>query len=142
MSVEKLLDRLSKVKKTGPGQWVACCPSHDDRTPSLAIRETDEGLVLLHCFGGCEVESVLGAVGMSFDELYPEKSPGNKRRLARPWSSADVLRLIGKESLIVAATAKTLTQRALSQAEIDRVMQSAMLIQGALSASGVEVRWS
>ena len=45
MSVEKLLDRLSKVKKTGPGQWVACCPSHDDRTPSLAIRETDEGLV-------------------------------------------------------------------------------------------------
>lgn len=142
MSVEILLSRLSKVRKTGSGQWLACCPAHADRTPSLAIRETDDGLVLLHCFGGCDVESVLDSVGMKFDDLYPEKSPGHRRPLSRPFAASDVLRLIGKESLIVAATAKTLTQRALSPAETDRVMQSAMLIQGALSASGVEVRWS
>jgi hypothetical protein len=142
MSVEILLSRLAKVRKTGADSWVACCPAHADRSPSLAIRETPDGTVLLHCFAGCEVEAILEAVGISFDELFPGKLEHRGKPLTRPFHAADVLRLIGKESLIVAATAKTLSQRSLSERERKRVLESAMLIQGALTASGIEVKWS
>jgi len=37
MSIENLLNRLTKVKG-GRGRWTACCPSHEDRSPSLAIK--------------------------------------------------------------------------------------------------------
>jgi DNA primase len=142
MTAEILLSRLAKVRKTGADSWSACCPAHADKAPSLAIRETPEGVVLLHCFAGCAVETVLDAVGLSFDELYPEKLDHHGRPLARPFHAADVLRLIGKESLIVAATAKTLAKRPLSEREQKRVMDSAVLIQGALAAARIEVRWA
>ena len=56
----KLLDRLERVKQTGPRRWIAACPSHRDRSPSLSIRELDSGLVLLHDFGGCGTGVCLG----------------------------------------------------------------------------------
>ena len=35
MNADTLLSRLDKVKLTGPDKWVARCPAHDDRGPSL-----------------------------------------------------------------------------------------------------------
>jgi hypothetical protein len=143
MSADTLLSRLEAVKQTGPGRWIARCPAHADKTPSLAIRELDDGRVLLHDFGGCSVESILDACDLTFDDLFPPRSLEHRGKPERrPFPALDVLRLIGKESLIVAASAKTLTQRALSGAEQSRVLESAMLIQGALNAAGIEVRWS
>lgn len=43
MSVSEVLDRLEKVRRRGRGRWIACCPAHDDRNPSLAIGERDDG---------------------------------------------------------------------------------------------------
>jgi putative DNA primase/helicase len=42
--------------------WMARCPAHEDRTPSLSIRDSDEGKVLVHCFAGCEQERVIAAL--------------------------------------------------------------------------------
>ena len=50
MTIEDFLTRLDGVKRTGRG-WQAKCPAHDDRSPSLSIREGELG-VLLHCFAG------------------------------------------------------------------------------------------
>ncbi len=36
------------------GGWMARCPAHDDRKPSLSIREGDHGKVLVCCHAGCE----------------------------------------------------------------------------------------
>ena len=103
MKAEALLSRLDKVKPTGSGRWVACCPAHNDRSPSLSIRELDDGRVLVHCFSGCEVEAVLGAVGLTFDALYPEKLTGNgKPRERRPFPATDILRALLHETLVVA----------------------------------------
>ena len=33
MSTDALLSRLDKVKRKAKGQWLACCPAHEDRTP-------------------------------------------------------------------------------------------------------------
>ena len=47
-----LLDRLEAVRETGSSRWIARCPAHDDSSPSLAVRELDDGRILLHDFGG------------------------------------------------------------------------------------------
>jgi len=69
---QKLLNRLEKVRRTGEGRYVACCPAHDDRTPSLSIKECDDGRLLVHCFAGCPTGDVLTAVGLSLGDLFPD----------------------------------------------------------------------
>lgn len=72
--VERLLPRLKKVKRSGRG-WVACCPAHDDRDPSLSIDEGQDGRVLLKCHAGCSTEAIVGALGLDVKDLFPE-DPG------------------------------------------------------------------
>jgi len=61
--VEELLDRLDKVKPMGKDKWVACCPVHGDKNPSMSVAKKD-GRVLCHCFScganGLEVAKALG----------------------------------------------------------------------------------
>lgn len=42
--------------------WMARCPAHRDRTPSLSITEGSDGRALVHCFGGCPQEAVVAAL--------------------------------------------------------------------------------
>jgi hypothetical protein len=63
-----LLARLEGVRRTGANSWVARCPAHDDRDPSLSVSVKD-GRVLLHCFAGCSADAVLGAVGLTWKDL-------------------------------------------------------------------------
>ena len=56
---------------TGSGPWQAICPAHADANPSLSITETAEGVLLLHCWGGCPTEAVLDSLGLEFSDLYP-----------------------------------------------------------------------
>jgi len=42
--------------------WMARCPAHEDRTPSLSIRDADENKVLVRCHAGCEQERVIEAL--------------------------------------------------------------------------------
>lgn len=103
MSADTILQHLEKVRRTGPGSWVACCRAHDDKSPSLTIRETGDGRVLVHCFGGCSVEEVLAAVGLTFADLFPPRETHHSKPERRPFPAADVLRAIGFESIVVAA---------------------------------------
>src|SRR5712664_2251507 len=43
-------------------QWMARCPAHDDRKPSLSIREADDGKALVHCHAGCGQKQVIAAL--------------------------------------------------------------------------------
>lgn len=76
MSATTLLDRLHGVRSTGPGRWVARCPSHDDRSPSLSVRAID-GRTLVHCFGGCSPGDVLAAVGLRMADLFERPLTGS-----------------------------------------------------------------
>ena len=42
--------------------WIARCPAHDDRKPSLSIRDGDDGKVLVRCHAGCDQEQVIAAL--------------------------------------------------------------------------------
>ena len=138
MSADALLSKLSKVKKTGPGNWLACCPSHKDKNPSMTVRECDDGRVLLHCFAGCSVEEVIGAVGVGFDELFPPKPIAHAARIRKPFPAADVLEALASESAVVMLTASavcrgeelTLQRRARLIQAVGRIQQGRDLANG------------
>src|SRR5580765_7266512 len=67
MTAELLLSKLDGVRSRGPDAWLARCPAHDDRRPSLSIRELPDGRLLVHDFAGCSVEDVLTALGLDLD---------------------------------------------------------------------------
>lgn len=77
MSATAILDRLTGVRPTGPARWLAKCPAHEDRSPSLSIRELDDGRLLLHDFGGCDTQGVLDALGLEMASLFPPRLPGS-----------------------------------------------------------------
>ena len=61
------------------GGWMARCPAHDDREPSLSICDADDGKVLVRCHAGCDQERVI--VTLRSRGLWTENSP---RRFIRP----------------------------------------------------------
>ncbi|HCJ29538.1 MAG TPA: virulence-associated protein E [Pseudomonas sp.] len=69
--LENVLARLDKVKPNGHSKWNACCPAHDDTQPSLGIKETADGTVLLHCFAGCTARDITAAIGLELRDLFP-----------------------------------------------------------------------
>jgi hypothetical protein len=62
------------------GGWIAKCPAHDDRTPSLSITDAPGGKVLLHCFSGCDALDVIEALRAR--GLWPERHPTPEERAA------------------------------------------------------------
>ncbi len=118
MTASTLLSRLERVRQTGPSRWVACCPAHDSTSKSsLAIRELPDGRVLLHDFAGCDIQTVLGAVGLTIADLFPEQidtsaeARGDRRyrsRVSAPFPAVDVLRAIVDDVLIAATVARAI----------------------------------
>jgi len=97
-SIDKLLDQLEGLKQSVPGKWIARCPAHEDRSPSLAIRELPDGRILLYCFGGCETQAILSAMQLQFADLFPEPlALDNSRRTRFGLSNAEILQLISHE---------------------------------------------
>jgi putative DNA primase/helicase len=68
-------------RKAG-SSWMASCPAHDDRTPSLSIRDSDDGHLLVHCHAGCDQERVIATLRAR--GLWAENRP----RFSRPASRA------------------------------------------------------
>ena len=96
---DKVLSCLDKVKSVGTNKWKACCPAHDDKSPSLAVTEASDGTVLLKCWVGCTAQDIVSAIGLELRDLFP----GEKRERRGPSAAAIKLEravyLIGKSQL-------------------------------------------
>jgi hypothetical protein len=116
VSAAALLDRLQGVRQTGPGRWLAKCPAHEDRSPSLSLRELDDGIVLVKCFAGCGAADVVGAVGLGLSDLFPDRAADHRRRPSHSRVPvAEALASIDHEAHVVAAIGADL----LAHREID-----------------------
>ena len=124
MISESLLSRLDRVKETGPGRWLACCPSHDDKNPSLTVRETDEGVILIKCWSGCGANDVVASVGLEMHDLFP--NPPEHRSPLKPyekWIPRDVIKALSDElSVVIVAASATLSGKKLSNADYERLL--------------------
>lgn len=135
MGIETLLSRLHGVKAgSAGGRWIARCPSHEDRSPSLTIRLVDDGRILLHCFAGCSAIDVIGACGLAMTDLFPE--PLTRERLPRihmPFSPMEALECLKTESAIVAIASSDISLgKILDDATVSRVCVAAGRIATAL----------
>lgn len=99
--INNLLGRLNKVKSTGRNTWLACCPSHDDRSPSLSIKEENDGHILLHCFAGCSAADIVDSVGIDIGDLFPLDPVHHKAPVKKKFYATDILAAIKFESQLV-----------------------------------------
>jgi hypothetical protein len=113
--VTRLIERLHAVRRTGEGRWIACCPAHEDRHPSLSIRELRDGRILVHCFAGCEVHDVVRAVDLTLEDLMPAAAPDAEIR-RRPTlregpmiSAVDALRVVAGDNYLGRSTTTIVT---------------------------------
>jgi hypothetical protein len=119
MSADALLSRFDGVKRIGPDRWIGRCPAHDDRSPSMAVRELDDGRVLIHCFAGCSVEEILSAAGLDFQALFPERPVAHDKRVRRPFSPIQALHCVAFEATLAAVAASNVA-RGIAMSEEDR----------------------
>jgi hypothetical protein len=136
---DRFLSRLESVRQVGPNRWTALCQSHDDGRPSLAIKEVDDGRVLIHCFSGCGVDEIVASVGLSLSDLFPDRPMGHcVKPERRPWPATDVLKCTAFEGLVCASAVATLMDgRPFSDADRARAMQAAARLQEAAKLAGV-----
>lgn len=102
-TADALLAQCRKVRETGHGTWVACCPAHEDKSPSMTVRELPDGMVLVHCFAGCSIESICSACGLQIGDLFPD-GPLKQDKfdpIKRRFPAADVLLMVEREMDIV-----------------------------------------
>lgn len=144
MKADAFLANCTKARVTGQGTWIACCPAHPDKNPSMTVRELNDGRVLVHCFAGCSVEEILGAVGMDFNALFPEELPKSDyiAAMRRPFPAADVLAALSNELLIITLIALDMEKkREISDADIARLQLSRIRIEtGMKQALGLHLR--
>ncbi len=132
--IELLLSQLKKVTPKGKGQWMACCPAHEDRSPSLAIKENHDGRILVKCFAGCGAANVMESLGLTLSDLFPD---GQNHEM-RPFAFAQVERKkameeanrIQREKLILAITdSKRKAGERLSQQDLSRELEAYKAVQ-------------
>ena len=139
--VDRLLHRLDRVKSTGPGKWQALCPAHDDKRPSLSIKEADDGRVLLKCWTGCGAAEIVSALGLSLADLFT----GDQRSLSdhgtgpmrRPFDYRDALQGIAHEATVARLIVEAVNRGEEMDAEsLDRLALAEERIDDALRAAG------
>ena len=75
--IDNILSSLENVIETQKYQYRAKCPVHqksNSQSRTLSIKEATDGNVLLHCFGGCDYEEVLSAIGLEKKHLFPPET--------------------------------------------------------------------
>ena len=118
--IQHLAGTLTRVRWRSSDRFVACCPAHPDRNPSLSISLGERGL-LVKCWAGCTVEEIVQAMGLRTADLFydgnsdqqqPRRRP--RRPIHKPWrydwrrTSRDILNhadtlFLRAESVLAAA---------------------------------------
>src|SRR5262245_39928865 len=78
MTAESIAKALGG-RKVGGG-WMARCPSHDDREPSLSITDSQDGKVLVRCHAGCDQDDLIAALRMRGMWGTADRRGGRSRR--------------------------------------------------------------
>lgn len=136
--LDNFVSRLSKARRTGNDSWIGCCPAHEDKSPSLTVREADEGMLLVHCFAGCSIDAIAGALGFSVSDLMPDK-PADEIRKSRkiPFSPSDVLACAKNDAALLYVVMCDLSKGiALTSKQIEAAKKAAARIYSAANMGG------
>jgi hypothetical protein len=124
-AISKVLDRVENPKQSGAGRWMCKCPAHEDRGPSLSIRELEDGRVLIYCFAGCGAGDVLAAIGLRMSDLFDKPIAHHLPPIRGGFSARELLELNAHEANVVALLANDAQTRELTPDERTRLVQAA-----------------
>jgi len=125
MNIEQLITRFEKLRRTGDGKWIACCPAHQDKNPSLSIKHTDDGKILIHCFAGCEVDAIVSAVGLTLADLMPDNPTYKKGSKPPKFNKYELFDRLTYESIILClAIRQLINNKLLSPNDQKRVLKA------------------
>ena len=132
--INSLLSRLDKVKKIREGEWSALCPVHNEKTPSMRIKHTQDDKILMHCFGcGANGTEIVQAIGLDTSDLFPEGQHYKGKHERIYFSPGAILSTLKFESTIIALAANDIAQgKALSLDDAKRVELARERIEEAL----------
>lgn len=70
MKMTEFLLQLAEVSGRN-GQYMACCPcpAHNDKSPSLSVKDGGDRIVF-HCHGGCTYDEILSSMGLEARDLF------------------------------------------------------------------------
>lgn len=91
MKFSEILSRLD-IAHPQDGGYIAHCPvpTHPDSTPSFSVRYIEDGSVSVHCFGHCEREAILDALGVTEKDLLRVENDAPEITPTRGTSTAPV----------------------------------------------------
>jgi hypothetical protein len=122
MNINDFLSYFEKSYRSGKDEYQCLCPAHQDKTASLSIKNLPDERILIHCFAGCAANDILGAVGLTFDDIVPKRL-GDFKPVSKPFNPYAVLKAISNETLLVAlAGLEVANGKTLPQEDKDRLM--------------------
>lgn len=74
MNIEALLSKFRNIKQSKQNSWTAECPCHDDQDKKSLSITLSNGKILLYCFAGCDISSILKNTNLTFSDLFLDKS--------------------------------------------------------------------
>ncbi|MBD3272983.1 AAA family ATPase [Candidatus Dependentiae bacterium] len=89
MQLDEVLSLISsktgfEPKTLGKG-FIALCPAHEDKNPSLSITEGDDGKILMKCHAGCSFKDICSALGIEEQRLFPKDLKVKKSKSKRTY---------------------------------------------------------
>ena len=136
MIAERFLHLFDKVRPTGKGRWIACCPVHQDKTPSMSITESNDS-VLMHCHS-CEANGKDVCERFDIDpmELFGKDFVAGSGQPRIP--AADILRCLDYEILFMSCVNRQLLAgQPLLKEDTERLKIAAKRINAAMSVGGL-----
>jgi hypothetical protein len=109
-ALNRLLGCLDGVVNRGSGKYMARCPAHDDKSPSLSIKETSDGTILIRCFAGCTIHEIVSAVGMEVYDLFPDNGDYYQSSQKPRHNYKDLLLCLARESMFIYMVADALSK--------------------------------
>ena len=100
INAESIAHSLDKPRPNGKG-FMACCPAHDDKNPSLSISETENGKILVKCFAGCSQEAVISE--LKSRALWPASNftPQQKQQYHRVKTRSQLIKSLQYELFVL-----------------------------------------
>lgn len=94
--IDAVLARLDDPRPNGKDRWRCRCPACGGNRSALSIGIREDDALLMRCWKGCDVQSVVMALGLSLADLFPQNEvtylPRSKRlRLMSPSQCIDVI---------------------------------------------------
>jgi 5S rRNA maturation endonuclease (ribonuclease M5) len=77
-----VLERF-QARRVG-ANYMARCPAHEDKNPSLSIAEKN-GKILLHCHAGCSSEAVCAAMDLDVADLFTDSRKDSGPRIVETY---------------------------------------------------------